>query len=122
MRVSEDRVAPIDALVADGAHPSRASVIIEAIDRLVAQLESERIDREIVEGYERIPQTAEELDWADWTAPEELAAGKNSETRPDRCAQAESYSQVVLRRSNLRAPARAMHHVCEALALAAGCR
>jgi Arc/MetJ-type ribon-helix-helix transcriptional regulator len=77
VRVSEDRVARIDPLVADAAHPSRASVIIEAIDRLVAQLESERIGREIVEGYERIPQTAEELDWADWTAPEELAAGKN---------------------------------------------
>ena len=62
-------------------------------------------DRESVEGYERIPQTAEELDWADWTAPEELAAEKDGETRPDRCPQAESYSQVVLRRSNLRAPA-----------------
>ena len=70
----DDRVAAIDALVASTFHSSRTSFIVEAIDRLVAQLESERIDREIVEGYRRIPQTAEELDWADWTPPEETAA------------------------------------------------
>ena len=70
--MSEERVARIDALVADGAHPSRASVIVAAIDRLVAQLESERIDREIVEGYRRIPQTAEELDWAEWSTIESI--------------------------------------------------
>ena len=40
----------IDELVASG-RASRAAVIVEAIDRLVADLESERIDREIVEGY-----------------------------------------------------------------------
>ena len=47
-------------------------MIIEAIDRLVAQLESERIDRAIVEGYTRIPQTAEELEWAEWSASESI--------------------------------------------------
>ena len=67
VRMPEDRVAAIDALVASGDRPSRASVIVEAIDRLVAQLESERIDREIVEGYERIPPTAEEMEWARWS-------------------------------------------------------
>ena len=72
--MTDDRVAAIDALVASGDRPSRASVIIEAIDKLVAQLESERIDRQIVEGYRRMPQTAEELDWSDWTPPEETAA------------------------------------------------
>lgn len=74
VRMPDDRVAAIDALVASTDHASRTSFIVEAIDRLVAQLESERIDREIVEGYRRIPQTAEELDWADWTPPEEMAA------------------------------------------------
>jgi Arc/MetJ-type ribon-helix-helix transcriptional regulator len=61
----DDRVAAIDELVASGSRRSRAAVIIEAIDRLVADLERERIDREIVKGYTRIPQTDEELRWAD---------------------------------------------------------
>jgi Arc/MetJ-type ribon-helix-helix transcriptional regulator len=64
VRVPSDRVARLDALVESGAHPSRTSVIIEAIDRLVAQLESEAIDRAIVEGYTRMPQTEEELEYA----------------------------------------------------------
>lgn len=71
--MTDDRVAAIDALVESGDRPSRASVIIEAIDRLVAQLESERIDREIVEGYRRIPQTAEELEWAEWSGRRSIA-------------------------------------------------
>jgi Arc/MetJ-type ribon-helix-helix transcriptional regulator len=63
VRMSEDRVRAIDDLVASG-RPSRAAVIVEAIDRLVADLERERIDRAIVEGYTRIPQTDDELEWA----------------------------------------------------------
>ena len=43
-------------------------MIVEAIDRLVADLERERIDREIVEGYTRVPDTDEELAWAEWSA------------------------------------------------------
>jgi Arc/MetJ-type ribon-helix-helix transcriptional regulator len=71
VRMSDDRVAAIDALVASG-RASRAAVIVEAIDLLVAQLESERIDREIVEGYTRIPETAEELEWAEWSTEESI--------------------------------------------------
>jgi Arc/MetJ-type ribon-helix-helix transcriptional regulator len=71
VRMTDDRVAAIDALVT-GGRASRAAVIVEAIDRLVAQLESERIDREIVEGYTRTPQTDEELDWAEWSTRESL--------------------------------------------------
>ena len=66
VRMSEERVRAIDELVASG-RPSRAAVIVEAIDRLVAALESERIDREIVEGYSRMPQTEDELEWARWS-------------------------------------------------------
>jgi Arc/MetJ-type ribon-helix-helix transcriptional regulator len=71
VRMPDDRVVAIDALVAAG-RASRAAVIVEAIDRLVAQLESERIDREIVEGYTRIPQADEERDWAEWSTRESL--------------------------------------------------
>ena len=71
VRMSEERVRAIDELVASG-RASRAAVIIEAIDRLVAELERERIDREIVEGYKRIPETDEELDWAEWSTIESI--------------------------------------------------
>ena len=71
VRMPDDRVAAIDELVASG-RASRAAVIVEAIDRLVADLERERIDREIVEGYTRIPQTQEELEWAEWSTEESV--------------------------------------------------
>jgi hypothetical protein len=32
--------------------------------------ERQRIDRALIEGYERMPETAEELDWAEWNARE----------------------------------------------------
>ena len=71
MRMSEERVRAIDELVASG-RASRAAVIVEAIDRLVADLERERIDREIVEGYGRVPSTPEEDAWAEWSALESI--------------------------------------------------
>lgn len=72
VRMPDDRLSAIDALVASGSHPSRAAVIIEAIDELVAQLESDAIDRAIVEGYTRIPETDEELAWAEWSTLESI--------------------------------------------------
>jgi hypothetical protein len=69
--MSEDRVRAIDELVASG-RASRAAVIVEAIDKLVRDLEEEAIDRAIVEGYRRIPQTDEELEWAEWSARESI--------------------------------------------------
>jgi Arc/MetJ-type ribon-helix-helix transcriptional regulator len=67
LRMPDDRVAAIDALVASTDRASRTAFIVEAIDKLVAQLESERIDREIVDGYTRIPPTEEEIEWARWS-------------------------------------------------------
>lgn len=69
--MSDDRVRAIDELVA-GGRASRAAVIVEALDRLVADLERERIDREIVEGYRRVPETDEELEWAEWSTIESI--------------------------------------------------
>lgn len=73
LRMPDDRVAAIDALVASTDHTSRTSFVIEAIDKLVAQLETEAIDRAIVEGYTRIPTTPEELEWAEWSARRSIA-------------------------------------------------
>ena len=71
VRMSADRVEQLDALVASGAYATRAGVVRAAVDRLLATLESEAIDRAIIDGYTRIPQTEEELSWAE-------AAGRRS--------------------------------------------
>jgi Arc/MetJ-type ribon-helix-helix transcriptional regulator len=68
VRMPEDRVARIDALVQSESYESRASFIVAAIDRLVRELEEREIDRAIVEGYTRFPQTEEDLRWAEASA------------------------------------------------------
>lgn len=73
VRMSEDRVARLDALVTSGAYATRAEVVRSAVDRLLTQFESEAIDRAIVVGYTRIPQTAEELAWAEESARRSIA-------------------------------------------------
>lgn len=68
VRMSSDRVEKVDALVASGAFATRAALVREAVDRLLAAEEEAAIDRAIVEGYTRIPPTAEEMEWAEWSA------------------------------------------------------
>jgi len=73
VRMPDERVARIDELVRTESYESRASFIVEAIDRLVDELEQQEIDRRIVEGYTRMPQTAEELRWAEESARRSVA-------------------------------------------------
>jgi len=49
---------------------SRSALIRDAIEAYLYDEEKERIDREIIEGYERIPTTDEELAWAEREARE----------------------------------------------------
>lgn len=72
VRMSNERVEKVDALVASGAYATRAEVVREAVDELLRREEEAAIDRAIVEGYTRIPETAEELDWADWSTEESI--------------------------------------------------
>lgn len=44
---------------------SRSALIREAIEAYMYDARSAEIDRQIVEGYKRIPETEEELAWAD---------------------------------------------------------
>jgi Arc/MetJ-type ribon-helix-helix transcriptional regulator len=64
VRMPDERVARIDELVRAESYESRASFIVEAINRLVDEIEEREIDRRIIEGYTRFPQTAEEQRWA----------------------------------------------------------
>ena len=73
VRMPEERVARIDELVRAESYGSRASFIIEAIERLVRELEEREIDRAIVQGYTRLPQTVEEVRWAEEAARRSIA-------------------------------------------------
>ena len=72
VRMPEDSVARIDALVEAESYESRASFIVEAINRLVEEIEGREIDRRIVEGYTRFPPTAEETRWAESSGIESI--------------------------------------------------
>jgi Arc/MetJ-type ribon-helix-helix transcriptional regulator len=71
-RTPDDLVRRVDDLVAAGVYESRAAVIVEALERLVVELERKAVDRAIVEGYTRIPPTADELEWAEWSTVESI--------------------------------------------------
>jgi Arc/MetJ-type ribon-helix-helix transcriptional regulator len=73
VRMPEDSVARIDELVRAESYESRASFIVDAINRLVEELEERQIDRKIVEGYTRFPQTEEERRWAEESALRSIA-------------------------------------------------
>lgn len=64
-RVGDDLVGHIDALVEAGILESRSQAVRLGLERLVRQLESERVGRAIVEAYTRTPQAAAEMAWAD---------------------------------------------------------
>jgi Arc/MetJ-type ribon-helix-helix transcriptional regulator len=73
VRMSPDRVERVDALVASGAYRTRAEVVRAAVDDLLRLEEERAIDRAIVEGYARTPQTEDELRWADAAARRSIA-------------------------------------------------
>ena len=72
VRMADDSVARMDALVDAQHYGSRAALIVDAINRLVDELEQREIDRHIVEAYTRIPQTDGELRWAGASAVESI--------------------------------------------------
>ena len=70
----EDSLADrVDSLVAAGVVASRSEAVRIGLERLTDELERERIGRQIIEGYERMPETAEELAWAEESLEEMLA-------------------------------------------------
>ena len=59
-----DLITALDAISKNIGAP-RAEVIRKACKAYLKRLEDERLDREYVEGYRRIPETLEEEQWAD---------------------------------------------------------
>jgi len=64
-RVDSSLVEAIDQLVASGAYGNRSDVVRVAIERLVDRHRRDEIGRQIVEGYRRMPETDEEMAWAE---------------------------------------------------------
>jgi Arc/MetJ-type ribon-helix-helix transcriptional regulator len=64
-RVEPALVEAIDQMIATGAYETRSDVVRAGIEQLVDQHRRAEIGRQIVEGYQRIPETEEELAWAD---------------------------------------------------------
>jgi Arc/MetJ-type ribon-helix-helix transcriptional regulator len=73
LRISEERLERLDALVGKDGYPSRAAVLTTALDRLLADERERALDRAIVEGYTRIPPTAEENAYAEASGRRSIA-------------------------------------------------
>jgi len=72
LRVSEDRLRRLDEVVSRNGYPTRSAALTAALERLIVEDERRAIDRAIVEGYTRIPPTAEEDAWAEWSTTESI--------------------------------------------------
>lgn len=60
-RIDDKLVGDLDRLVADGYVASRSEGVRVALEKLVDEQRRRRIGAEIVAGYERYPETDEEL-------------------------------------------------------------
>ena len=72
-RLEDSLAGSVDSLVAAGVLASRSEAVRIGIEKLVDQLERERIGRQIVEAYQRMPQTEEELEGAQEDLEEMIA-------------------------------------------------
>lgn len=64
-RIDDDLAEHIDRLVADGIVESRSDAVRKGLQILIEQVRRARTADAIVAGYSRVPQTADEVAWAD---------------------------------------------------------
>jgi Arc/MetJ-type ribon-helix-helix transcriptional regulator len=67
-RIDDETAAAIDQLVGDGDYSSRSDVVRAGVLRLIDERRRRAIGDEIIAGYERNPETAEELAAAETNA------------------------------------------------------
>ena len=72
-RLEDSLAERVDSLVVAGVLTNRSEAVRLGLEELVDRLERERIGRQIIEGYERIPETDEELAWAEQSLEEMIA-------------------------------------------------
>jgi Arc/MetJ-type ribon-helix-helix transcriptional regulator len=64
VRLPEELLSELDALVASGVYESRAAAVRAGVEAIMALEHRRQIDQAIVVGYQRIPPTAVEHDAA----------------------------------------------------------
>jgi metal-responsive CopG/Arc/MetJ family transcriptional regulator len=69
VQLSEELLRRLDERAAREGR-SRSALIRDAIEEYLYDEAKAKIDREIIEGYERIPETEEEMRWAEASARE----------------------------------------------------
>ena len=72
-RVDDKLVAQVDAIVASGEAESRSDAVRRALEAMIDQRRRRLIGEAIAEGYRRVPETEEELRWADDNARSMIA-------------------------------------------------
>jgi len=60
-RIDDEMADAIDALIASGEFASRSDVVREGVARLVDEQRRRAIGDEIIAGYDRVPETPDEL-------------------------------------------------------------
>ncbi len=64
-RVDDELVAQLDEMVDSGEAKSRSDAVRSALEEMLDQRRRRLIGEAIVEGYRRIPETEEEMRWAE---------------------------------------------------------
>jgi len=67
-RIDDEMAADIDALIASGDFASRSDVVREGVARLVDERRRRAIGEQIIAGYDRSPETPDELRQAEVAA------------------------------------------------------
>ena len=65
-RVNDELVAQLDEMVESGEVKSRSDAVRRALEAMLDQRRRSLIGEAIVDGYRRMPETEEELRWAEW--------------------------------------------------------
>jgi Arc/MetJ-type ribon-helix-helix transcriptional regulator len=60
IRIPAHLLEAVDSLVGSGVAANRADLVRGALERYVQEIEGVRIDQAIIDGYQRIPGTADE--------------------------------------------------------------
>ena len=64
-RVDDELIAQVDAIVASGEAESRSDAVRRALAAMIDQRRRRLIGQAIADGYRRVPETDEELRWAE---------------------------------------------------------
>jgi Arc/MetJ-type ribon-helix-helix transcriptional regulator len=65
VRVPDEMASAVDLLVSRGLFDSRSDVVRAGLDAVLERERRAAVGRAIVAGYERLPQSGDDLEWSD---------------------------------------------------------